>query len=440
MPKFYFIDESLCDVGGHHYGFARLTLEAAAQFGYEVVLASHRSFAEAISLSATSRILRLYPHRLYDDPCLMPCGESSGHGIHAAANWIERGRRWRHAARRRRWIADHAAATRLLFEQVPPRRGDQVFFAAAAEATLNSLAALAATGALAACLDYHLLFHFNPFAGTPPDYPRQSLRRRCFASAFARIEKAIPAKRLHYYATTDELTNQFEFISPKRVTTLGYPLDPAMGQINRAQRDGQRLRIAFAGDARLEKGFHHLPAIVDALRPELTALRAQFVLQSNFPFRLPCRRRNQPLVAARDHLARYPHQQVALLCEPLDPKAYQSLIAKADIAVLPYDPVHYHARCSGVLLEMLAAGVPVVVPAGGWMARQVEASGAGRVASSIDDFPRVIREVIADYERFAHAARSCSSDLLRSRHPRRFMADLLSHSTELAPQPRSHAA
>ena len=440
MPKFYFIDESLCDVGGHHYGFARLAVEAAAGFGYEVVLATHGSFSETNSLSATPNILRMYPHRLYDDPCLMPCGETRGGPIHAAANWIERGRRWRYAARRRKLIADQAAATQLLFTQCPPGRGDQVFFATAAEATLRSLAHVAKRGVLPRSVDYHFLFHFNPLAGTPPDYARQQVRQRHIAGAFTRMERVMPSDHLHYFATTDELTEQFAAIGPGRVTTLGYPLDPAMGVVQRDGRGGEPLKIVFAGDARLEKGYQHLPAIVDALRPELTGGRARFVLQSNFPFRLPCRRWNRPLVAARDHLAQYPRQHVDLLYEALKPTQYQSLIAQADIAILPYDPVHYHARCSGVLLEMLAAGVPVVVPAGGWMARQVEASGAGRVATSIGDFPRLIREMIDDYDRYAHAAKSCSNDLLRRRHPRRFTADLLSHSVELAPQRRPQAA
>ena len=81
MPKFYLIDESLCDVGGHHYGFARLVLGAAAEFGYDVVLATHRSFGDAGFLPPSSQILRLYAKRLYDDPCLMPCGEVGGEGV-----------------------------------------------------------------------------------------------------------------------------------------------------------------------------------------------------------------------------------------------------------------------------------------------------------------------------------------------------------------------
>jgi glycosyltransferase involved in cell wall biosynthesis len=443
MPKFYFIDESLCDVGGHHFGFAKLVLDAAAAFGYDVVLATHRSFTQADSLPASCRVHRLYPSRLYDDPLLMPCGERTGgdsqRGVHVTANWFERGRQWRFASRRRRWIAEHAAGTQSLFAQVPPSRGDQIFFAAAAEGTLRSLARLPGSGWPSGA-DCHFLFHFNPLAGTPPDYARQNVRRQGFARAFSALESAVSGQYVHYYTTTRELTGQFDSIFPGRIATLGYPIDPDFASARGARRAGEPLRIVFAGDARLEKGFQHLPGIVDALAPELAAGRARFVLQSNFPFAIPCRRRNLPLVAARERLARYPSDHVSLLGDPLDPPAYRELVTTADIGLMPYDPVHYHARCSGVLLEMLAAGVPVVVPAGGWMARQVEATGAGRVAEHISDFPRLLREIIGRYDRYKAAAEKNSADVLRRRHPRRFMAELLSHSTALAPHRRPQAA
>jgi len=242
---------------------------------------------------------------------------------------------------------------------------------------------------------------------------------------------------LHYYSTTEELTGQYNLIHPDGMTTLGYPIDPDFASASGARRDGEPLRIVFAGDARLEKGYQHLPAIVDALAPELAAGRARFVLQSNFPFSIPCRRRNLPLVAARERLACFSSDHVSLLCQPLQPAPFRNLIGGADIGILPYDPVHYHARCSGVLLEMLAAGVPVIVPAGGWMARQVEAAGAGRVAEHVSDFPRLLREVIGHHDRYKAAAEKSSADLLRRRHPRRFMADLLSHSAALAPHRRA---
>jgi hypothetical protein len=38
---------------------------------------------------------------------------------------------------------------------------------------------------------------------------------------------------------------------------------------------------------------------------------------------------------------------------------------------LLYDADQYYARCSGVMVEMLKAGVPVIVPAACWMAEQI---------------------------------------------------------------------
>jgi hypothetical protein len=57
---------------------------------------------------------------------------------------------------------------------------------------------------------------------------------------------------------------------------------------------------------------------------------------------------------------------------PLPLAAYAQLLGSADVGLMLYDPTRYYARCSGVLLEMLCAGVPVLVPAGGWLADQIE--------------------------------------------------------------------
>ena len=43
-----------------------------------------------------------------------------------------------------------------------------------------------------------------------------------------------------------------------------------------------------------------------------------------------------------------------------------------------YDPDRYVARCSGVLLEMLARGVPVIVPDKCWLADQLRLAGGHR--------------------------------------------------------------
>ena len=59
---------------------------------------------------------------------------------------------------------------------------------------------------------------------------------------------------------------------------------------------------------------------------------------------------------------------------PLDTEPYANAICSADIGLLLYDSDEYFARCSGILLELLTAGVPAIVPAGCWLADQIESA------------------------------------------------------------------
>ena len=59
---------------------------------------------------------------------------------------------------------------------------------------------------------------------------------------------------------------------------------------------------------------------------------------------------------------------------PLKRKEYLEFIHHTDIGLLPYNNARYHARASGVLIEMLSAGVPVIVTAGSWLALQLAES------------------------------------------------------------------
>jgi hypothetical protein len=62
---------------------------------------------------------------------------------------------------------------------------------------------------------------------------------------------------------------------------------------------------------------------------------------------------------------------VAMVPHPLDPADYVDLVQGADVGLFLYDSRAYYARCSGILLEMLSAGVPSIVPAGCWLADQM---------------------------------------------------------------------
>jgi len=56
---------------------------------------------------------------------------------------------------------------------------------------------------------------------------------------------------------------------------------------------------------------------------------------------------------------------------PLNVTNYARLMRESHIGLFLYDARKYYARCAGILVEMLMAGVPVIVPAGCWLAEQI---------------------------------------------------------------------
>ncbi len=135
------------------------------------------------------------------------------------------------------------------------------------------------------------------------------------------------------------------------------------------------------GDARREKGYHLLPAIAWNLKKDyLETGTARFVVQSN-----PNSREGAVETAIpRAELACFPSSMVALYDEPLSAAAYKDLLLCSDITLLPYERNAYRARSSGILAESLAAGIPVIVPAGTWLSRQLLLGGN-------DGYPETLR-------------------------------------------------
>jgi len=158
------------------------------------------------------------------------------------------------------------------------------------------------------------------------------------------------------------------------------------------------LRVVYLGDARDEKGFHLLPDVVAAVgRRFFTEARARFIIQAN----IGAAGSSPPLVEARTRLAAYPESQVQLLTEQLSISEFHELMSTADIVVLPYDPEAYRRRSSGILVQALAAGRLVVVPADTWMATQVDRDAAITFASD-----KVLPDaVVAAIERWPELAK-----------------------------------
>jgi glycosyltransferase involved in cell wall biosynthesis len=122
--------------------------------------------------------------------------------------------------------------------------------------------------------------------------------------------------------------------------------------------------FGFFGGLRAEKGADILAAAVRTFAESYPD--ARFIIQA------PPEESDAEIVATLSRLPR-----VELIPKSFTRKdAYFRSLGRAGWILLPYDPERYAIRTSGIFLEALGLGIPVVVTAGTWMARELQSSGA----------------------------------------------------------------
>jgi glycosyltransferase involved in cell wall biosynthesis len=179
--------------------------------------------------------------------------------------------------------------------------------------------------------------------------------------------------QIHLHATTPNLASQFrrtEFRCPIRA--IPYPTRPR--PINE-KSSGEPLKAVLAGLPRPEKGKAAIFKLLsDIERPLLRTRRFRLSMQMRS-------KRWQPLIPPSLHgdferaAAGSSSQPLELMINNLSTDQYHDWLDTADVGLFLYDPRRYLARCSGVLLEMLVRGVPVIVPDRCWLADQVRLAG-----------------------------------------------------------------
>jgi len=174
------------------------------------------------------------------------------------------------------------------------------------------------------------------------------------------------------------------------------------------EHQGQRLCIAYLGDARREKGF---VSIVDfAVRH---SQQYDFIIQCN----VPTSGADEPDVAAAIHrLKGIKRDNVTILDHPLSNEEYFSWMGKSSVVVCIYDRSAYSHRVSGILLEAFALGKPVIVTDGTWLARQVKRYGGGVIIDdpSAENLLAAVEKIKVGYSRFSTEAAKAGQLLLQT--------------------------
>ena len=361
--KFVLIDHSMRDLGGHYYTYASCVLPAAERAGCQPILAMHREFRDLPALPSSWQSSPVFRNKSYSQR-YVETGSANG----PLGGWWSRTRsKWR-ARERARLAESFAEDCATLLSKVTLDAGDHVFFASASEIDLEGLAMfLQKAPARYGQIHWHLQIHLGIFEGRDPDYARQRPRREFMRGIFLHALERVPEHHIHLYCTTRELTAQYEYLEVAPFHTLPYPVHPLFLLPTAPKTSSDSMRIACLGHSRREKGYRELPIVVRKLWNDyLSKGRAQLVMQTR---RRDLRRALDSTVS--DLGAHSATPPIVYAPFPLDLERYAELVRSADIGLLLYDSTRYYARCSGVLLEMLSAGVPVIVPGGCWLSEQI---------------------------------------------------------------------
>ena len=364
------VDPCLQGLGSHPYHYAAAVRAAARRAGCDVLLVTHRDFTAA---PADWAVLPVCTHTAYSKYTL--CGGLDRLDDRGRGPWLP-AMPWAVAhARRRRDERIAAFAQDVLPALAGLAAGDAVLVATASELEAIGLARALAAARPPQGVGWHVQFHFPIFRGFAADIPRQEPRLAAARRVLEEAARAAAPHAITYHATTAELAAEYERLMPAPVGVLPYPVQvppPATRPTHGP------LRIACLGDARPEKHSECLAEVVRQIAADpAVAGRVRFAVQTNRGY--PATSRKPEHVAVTRSLTALARAAAAgapveLLAGPLDAAAYARELGAADVLLLPYDQGRYRSRCSGVVLESLAAGAVPIMTGGGWMARQIAAA------------------------------------------------------------------
>lgn len=221
-----------------------------------------------------------------------------------------------------------------------------------------------------------------------------------YADAFAYLAP-YEGKQVFYTSELKSSCREFEHMLSSKVSVL-----PHAGiwrsEQPRKRSSGGATTIGYFGVAKREKGFQLLPDIVRELRRTLSPSDAHLIIQINHGD-------YDPLIRKADQdLQELAGPGLELRLGPMPEEDYLDAFESADIQLLPYDPLLYRGRGSGVFSEAIGYGKIVVAPKASGVGEEIsEGRGAGVLFDrhNAQDVARAVEEAVRRAPELASQAR-----------------------------------
>jgi glycosyltransferase involved in cell wall biosynthesis len=207
---------------------------------------------------------------------------------------------------------------------------------------------------------------------------------------------AVRQPNLVIFGTTPTVVDLFTRAGFGNARVLPYPASTPIPQSEIVPFSN----LLYAGAARQDKGFRQVVDLVGMLADSKETIPVAVQISADHFGKMDSETREDI-----ERLRRIGYGPLRLIEETLTPAEYSALYP-GSICLQPYDRDEFRDRVSGVTLDALAAGCPIVTTAGTWMSRLIEPSRAGialdtPTAGKMYDAAKMI---IADYADFQSRA------------------------------------
>jgi glycosyltransferase involved in cell wall biosynthesis len=269
-----------------------------------------------------------------------------------------------------------------------------------------------------------LILHFTAF----PSPEKNDGTVDMYREAFERIERSPLRHGFVLMADSMALIDEYSSIS-----ALNFVLAPiphvARAPVETAKPprwSNDPIVLSYLGEARHNKGFHLLPAMIRGIRDSELSSRVSFHLQTF------CHDPTEFFYPAA--MGKIDPHDAILIPDELDEAGYQGMMEQADVILAPYLLENYHRQTSGIFAEALALGKPTVVSRGTWMARELNRYGGGRACVPNDprDFLDVCMSVVRDFDDLRVEAQTAARAWNRFHNPER-LAEIMIEATGVTP-------
>ncbi len=306
-------------------------------------------------------------------------------GVDAGPDWPAHGRLMPHFHRRWRRLQAYGLYRKLL------RQPGRILVS-----TAGSSDAVTAHWAAPGVIPPHKLFLFVHWLGNK--------------AAKANLWTSLARKQPHIeiLAPTASVAEFFRHCG-FHATIVPYPVEPAAGIPRAAEPAAPQAfkHLLVAGGARIDKG---LARVVDLVcEMQRRGLDLPIVVQASSEQR---HQHDPALAAALARLRRSGYAGLRLVDDTLGPADYRALFDGA-VALQPYSLADFKDRVSGVTLDALGAGAPVVTTDGTWMAALVRRFDAGVATADLSagGLLSAIERVLADHPGYAARARVAAASV-----------------------------